>query len=106
MIYIDHVRDLVTTSMLNAPCMLTGTILSTGAAVGVPIAISLVSFLTGALLVLLITCCCVRRKKKSSGQLQLEVSYMQPSPIYSEVEPKQLDTMEMNENVSYGPVRH
>lgn len=82
------------------------TILSTGAAVGVPIAISLVSFLTGALLVLLITCCCVRRKKKSSGQLQLEVSYMQPSPIYSEVEPKQLDTMEMNENVSYGPVRH
>ena len=89
-------------------CMLTGlTILSTGAAVGVSIAISLVSFLTGALLVILITCCCVRRrKKKSSGQLQLEVSYMQPSPIYSEVEPKQLDTMEMNENVSYGPVRH
>ena len=83
------------------------TILSTGAAVGVPIAISLVSFLTGALLVILITCCCVRRrKKKSSGQMQLEVSYMQPSPIYSEVEPKQLDTMEMNENVSYGPVRH
>ena len=93
--------------MLNAPCMLTGvTILSTGAAVGVPIAISLVSFLTGALLVILITCCCVRRKKKSSGQLQLEVSYMQPSPIYSEVEPKQLDTMEMKENVAYGPVRH
>ena len=104
---IDHVRDLVTTGMLNAPCMLTGlTILSTGAAVGVPIAISLVSFLTGALLVILITCCCARRKKKASGQLQLEVSYIQPSPIYSEVEPKQLDTMEMNENVAYGPVRH
>ena len=104
---IDHVRDLVTTGMLNAPCMLTGlTILSTGAAVGVPTAISLVSFLTGALLVILITCCCARRKKKASGQLQLEVSYIQPSPIYSEVEPKQLDTMEMNENVAYGPVRH
>ena len=88
-------------------CVLTGlTILSTGAAVGVPIAISLVSFLTGALLVVLITCCCVKKKKKSSGQLQLEVSYMQPSPIYSEVEPKQLDTMEMNQNVSYGPVKH
>ena len=87
--------------------MLSGlTILSTGAAVGVPIAISLVSFLTGALLVVLITCCCVKKKRKSSGQLQLEVSYMQPSPIYSEVEPKQLDTMEMNQNVSYGPVKH
>ena len=87
--------------------MLTGlTVLSTGAAVGVPIAISLVSFLAGVLLVVLIICCCVRRKKKSSGQLQLEVSYIQPSPIYSEVEPKQLDTMEMNENVAYGPVRH
>ena len=86
-------------------CMLTGlTILSTGAAVGVPIAISLVSFLTGALLVVLVTCCCVRRKKKSSGQL--EVSYIQPSAIYSEVEPKQIDTMEMKENVAYGPVRH
>ena len=102
-----YIRDLVTTGMLNAPCMLTGlTILSTGAAVGVPIAISLVPFLTGALLVILITCCCVRRKKKCSGQLQLEVSYIQPSPIYSEVEQKQLDTMEMKENVSYGPVKH
>ena len=85
--------------------MLTGlTILSTGAAVGIPIAISLGSFFAGALLVVLIICYCGKRKKKSTGQLQ--VSYAHPSPIYSEVEPKQLDTLEMNENVAYGPVRH
>lgn len=113
---IDHVRDLVTTGMLNAPCMLTGlTILSTGAAVGVPIAISLVSFLTGALLVVLIICYCVRRRK-TSGQLQpsntqpepLQPSYGQPelSHVYSEVEIKCVDTLELKENVAYGPVRH
>ena len=89
---------------------------SIGAFVGIPIAISLVSFLTGALLVVLITCCCVRRRKKSSGQLQpsyiqpeqLQPSYIQSelSHVYSEVEIKRVDTLELKENVAYGPVRH
>ena len=77
------------------------------------IVISLVSFLAGALLVVLITCCCIKRIKKSSGQLQLP--YGQPEPLqpsynqsepsheYSEVEIKNIDTLEMKENVAYGP---
>ena len=84
---------------------------------GISIAISLVSFLAGALLVVLITCCCIRRRKKSSGQLQpsygqpepLQPFYSQPEPSheYSEVEIKNIDTLEMKENVAYGPpVRH
>ena len=86
----------------------------TGSVMGISIAISLVSFLAGALLVVLITCCCIRRrKKKSSGQLQ--VSYGQPEPLqpsynqpelpheYCEVEIKNIDTLEMKENVAYGP---
>ena len=94
--------------------MLTGlTILSTGAAVGIPIAISLVSFFAGALLVVLITCCCIRRRKNSTGHLQ--PSYGQPEPLqpsynqpelpheYCEVEIKNIDTLEMKENVAYGP---
>ena len=79
-------------------------VMSTGAAVGIPISTSLVSFFAGALLVVLITCYCGRRRKKNTGQLQ--PSHMHPSPIYSEVEPKQLDLLEMKENVAYGPVRH
>ena len=85
----------------------------TGSVVGISIAISLVSFLAGALLVVLITCYCGRRRKKSSGQLQpsygqpepLQPSYSQPEPLYeySEVEIKNIDTLEMKENVAYGP---
>ena len=99
-------------------CIPTGvTILSTGAAVGIPIAVFLVSFLIGALLVVLITYCCVRvRRKKSSGQLQ--PSCTQPEPLqpsynqlelpheYCEVEIKRADTLELKENVAYGPVGH
>ena len=88
-------------------------VMSTGAAVGIPISTSLVSFFAGALLVVLITCYCGRRRKKSSGQLQpsygqpepLQPSYSQPEPLYeySEVEIKNIDTLEMKENVAYGP---
>ena len=87
--------------------------LSIGAFVGILIAIFLVSFLLGTLLVILITCCCVRRRKKSSGQLQpsyiqpeqLQPSYSQSEPlhVYSEVEIKCAHTLEM-ENVAYGPM--
>ena len=86
-----------------------------GALVGILIATILVSFLIGALLVVLITCCCVRRRK-SSGQLQpsyiqpeqLQPSYSQSEPldVYSEVKIKCVDTLELKENVAYGPVRH
>ena len=89
---------------------------SIGVFVGILIAIFLVSFLLGTLLVILITCCCVRRRKKSSGQLQpsyiqpeqLQPSYSQSEPlhVYSEVEIKCADTLEMKENVAYGPVGH
>ena len=104
-------------SLMVSSCISTGvTILSTGAAVGIPIAVFLVSFLIGAMLVVLITYCCVRKRKKSSGQLQpsctlpepLQPSYNQSElpHEYCEVEIKRADTLELKENVAYGPVGH
>ena len=119
MLYIKWIKlPLLPNGIIHkSSCISTGvTILSTGAAVGIPIAVFLVSFLIGAMLVVLITYCCVRRRKKSSGQLQ--PSYPQPEPLqpsysqselpheYCEVEIKCVDTLELKENVAYGPVRH
>ena len=93
--------------------------LGDGAVVGISITIFLVSFSAGALLAALITyCCCVRRRQKRCGQPQpspLESPH--PAPLYDEVVAGKLEvkenvacgpveTLEMKQNPSYGPVRH
>ena len=95
--------------------------ISVGAAVAISVVVSsLVSFSAGVLLAALITCCCcVRRRGKSSGQPHLTASEgPQPAPVYDEVVAGQpevkenvaysgpVETLEMKQNPSYGPVRH
>ena len=93
--------------------------ISVGTAVAISVVISsLVSFSAGALLAALLTYCCVRRRAKSSGQPHPSSSEgPQPAPVYDEVVAGQLEvkenvaycpveTLEMKQNPSYGPVRH
>ena len=93
--------------------------ISVGAAVAISVVVSsLVSFSAGALLAALLTyCCCVRRRGKSSGQPHPSSEGPQPAPVYDEVVAGKLklmenvaygpvDTLEMKQNPSYGPVRH
>ena len=81
--------------------------LGIGPVVGVSITIFLLSFTLGALLAAFI--CGLRWRGKSSGQPHPSPSEgLQPvhAPIYAEVEAGAVDTLEMKENVAYGPVRY
>ena len=76
--------------------------LSAGTVVGISITIFLVSFSAGAMLAALITYCCVRERGKSSGQHHLSPTEdPHPAPVYDEVGAGKL---ELKENVAYGPV--
>ena len=75
--------------------------LSAGVAVGISITIFLVSFSTGVVLATLITYCCVRRKKSSWQPHLTSLEGPQPAPVYDEVGTGKL---ELKENVAYGPV--
>ena len=73
--------------------------LSAGAAVGISIAIFLVSFSAGTLLAALVTyCCCVRKREKSQQEEHSSSESPQPAPVYAEVVASRL---EMKENPSY-----
>ena len=80
--------------------------ISVGTAVAISVSAavvsSLVSFTAGALLAALLTyCCCVRRRGKSSGEPHPSSEGPQPAAVYDEVVAGKL---EVKENVAYGPV--
>ena len=77
--------------------------LSAGIVVGISITIFLMSFSAGAMLAALVTYCCVRERGESSGQHHLSPTEDPQciTPVYDEVGAGKL---ELKENVAYGPV--